>query len=297
MGLKILDAKKLELENEISNEYFYDFFETSDQWIRSRTGIEKRFYAEESAAEMAVSVAKKLKFDKDDIRLLIVPTFSARHPLPAVSCVIHQELKLSSDCLAFDINMACTGFIGALILAEKYLQQGEKAMIIATEKISSYLNFEDRTSAILFGDGCAGVIVEKNHKLWFSKQNTFGDVEALKLNEEEKLSMKGKDIYRFAVNEVSKSINSLLKSAKIDVKDIELALLHQANSRIIEQIALRLEMDLKKFPMNLNEQGNTSAASIPILLSENMNRIKERDLVLFSAFGAGLTLCTVLMEW
>ncbi len=297
MGLKILDTKKLELKNKINNEYFYDFFETSDQWIRSRTGIESRFYAEESAAEMAVAVAKKLKFDKDNIRLVIVPTFSAKHPLPALSSVIHQELKLSSDCLAFDMNMACTGFIGALILAEKYLQQGEKAMIIATEKISTYLNYKDRTSAILFGDGCGGVIVEKNDKLWISSENTFGDVEALKLNDKEKMTMKGKDIYRFAVNEVSKSIKKLLENAKLHVNDVNIALLHQANERIIEQIAQRVDMDLKKIPINLNTQGNTSAASIPILLAENADRIKDDDLVLFSAFGAGLTLCTVLMEW
>lgn len=297
MGLKFLDIKKLSLKNKISNKYFLDKFETSEEWIETRTGIKNRFFSEMGSSEMAVKISENLNFDKNKVRLIIVASFTPDNIVPSIAGMLHKKMELGSSCMAFDINMACTGFVGAVILAEKYLNENEQAVIIATEKITDVLDFKDRTTAILFGDGSAGVVVEKNKKMWLSDERTFGNENALKMKKGDYLSMQGKEVYRFAVEKVPVSIESLFENSKVDKDEIKYVFPHQANKRILEQLSNKTGIDEDKFLSNVSDYGNTSAASIPILLAENYERLKENDKVIFSAFGAGLSICSILMEW
>lgn len=297
MGLKFLDIRKLSLKNKISNTYFLNKLETSEEWIKTRTGIENRYFSEKSAAEMAVELSEKLIIDKSKVKLIIVASFTSNKSVPSIASLVHEKLNLNNDCLSFDINLACSGFVAMMILAEKILENKEQAIIIASEKITDVLDFSDRSTAILFGDGSAGAVVEKNNKLWISDSKTYGNGEALYINEKSYLQMQGKDVYRFAVDKVPESINKVITESNINKDDIEFIFSHQANIRIIEQLAIRSKIDKNKFLNNLKNYGNTSAASIPILLFENYKHIKNGDCVIFSAFGAGLNICSVLMEW
>ncbi|MBL7575309.1 3-oxoacyl-[acyl-carrier-protein] synthase-3 [Peptoniphilus asaccharolyticus DSM 20463] len=297
MGLKFLDIKKIDLENKIENEYFTKILDTSDEWIKSRTGISSRYFAKESVSDMAVELANKLNFDREKIRLVLVASFTSERILPSVAGLINEKLNLNENCLSADINMACTGFVGAMILAERFLRDGECAILIAAEKISSVLDFSDRTTSVLFGDGCAGVVVEKNNKLWVTDEKTYGDEKALSMRKGEFVSMQGKDVYRFAVDKVPKSIEKLFEESGIEKEDIDHVFAHQANIRILDQISSKLDLDIDKFMVNVDKHGNTSAASVPILLAEKKEFLKDGDKVIFSAFGAGLSICSVLMEW
>ena len=297
MGLKFLDIKKLDLENKVENEYFTKILDTSDEWIKTRTGISSRYFTNMSVAEMAVELANKLDFDRENIKLVLVASFTSERILPSLAGFINEKLNLNKDCLSADINMACTGFVGAMVLAERFLRDGECALLIAAEKISSVLDFNDRTTAVLFGDGCAGAVVQKNNKLWVSDEKTYGNENALAMEKGNFVEMQGKEVYRFAVDKVPRSIEALFEKLKIEKKDIDYIFAHQANKRILEQVSQKLSLGMDKFKVNVNEYGNTSAASVPILLSENKECLKDGDKLIFSAFGAGLSICSVLMEW
>ncbi|MCD1147711.1 ketoacyl-ACP synthase III [Peptoniphilus sp. KCTC 25270] len=297
MGLEFIEIKKLDLSKKISNRFFLDKIETTEEWIKTRTGIENRYYSESTPSEMAVELAKKIKIHKKKLKLILVASFTSDLILPSVAGLIHKELELEEDCLALDINMACTGFVGAMILGERFLKKGEQGLIIATEKISEVLDPTDRRTSILFGDGCAGALVEKNEKRWETNQKTFGNEEALYEKKGEYLQMQGREVYRFAVEKVPKSIEELLERSKVEKEEIQYIVAHQANGRILKQIAKKTEISQEKFLSNVEEYGNTSAASIPILLAESYKKFQPGDKILFSAFGAGLSICSVLMEW
>lgn len=304
MGIKIIKTSGVNASREVSNHYFEEILDTSDEWIASRTGIRKRYFVQdENTADMALKVAMEFRKDVEsglDIKLILHASFSPDLIVPSIAAKIQKELGVQEDVYCADINMGCTGFVGALILAERYLKAGESGIIVASETISDYLDFTDRTTAVLFGDGAAGVIVTKTEdSCYFAQMNTYGNDTDLFMKKNGKVSMIGNNVYRFAVDKVPKSVRSVLERAEIGTDRIDHVICHQANIRIIEQIIRHTEIDESKFHVNLDRYGNTSAASVPLVLHEaaQSGKLRSGDKVLLCAFGAGLTVATILMEW
>lgn len=297
MGLKIRDISSLNTGKQVYNSYFEQILDTSDEWIRSRTGIKSRFFTEELPSEMAVRLASQLDFDRNKIKMLVVSSFTNDLILPSIAGRVHAKLKIQDNCFCMDINSACAGFLASMILAEKFLNDGEQAMLIAAEQTSSYLDFKDRGTAILFGDGCGGMIVEKNHKSWFSDENTYDDKGSLNMSKGEFLQMQGQRVFKFACSRVPESVERVLKKAELSAGEIDYFVSHQANDRILEAVVKRINIDGSKVLKNVENRGNTSAASIPILMDEYKSIFKDGDKILFTAFGAGLAVNSILMEW
>ena len=297
MGLKVKDIKSLTKGVKRNNKYYEERLDTTDEWILTRTGIENRYIAEETPSEMAKELAEQLVFDKDKVRTLLIASFSSDIRIPSIAGMLHKKLDLDNSCFSLDINAACAGFVSVMIMAERMLNPGEEAILIASEQVSRYIDFEDRGIAVLFGDGCAGIVVEKNDKLWLSDANTFGDDRVIVMDDNDFIQMNGQEVFKFAISRVPESLERLLDRAGLTGTDIDYVAAHQANVRILEQISKRTGIDDDKVLKNIRERGNTSAASIPTLLYENREKFKEGDKVLFTAFGAGLLVNSVLMEW
>ncbi len=297
MGLKIKDVKSLNTGEQVDNTYFEKILDTSDEWIRTRTGIKSRYFTEELPSEMAAELGKLLEFDRDQVKMIIVTSFSNDLIMPSIAGKVHKELDLPSGCFSMDLNAACAGFVASMVLDEKYLEEGQEALLIASEKISSCLDFTDRGTVILFGDGCAGMVVKKNSKLWVSDESTYGDEDSLLLKKGEFIKMRGQEVFRFACSKVPESIEKVITKSGLPLEDIDYVVAHQANVRILDQVAKRTGIAGDKFLKNIEDHGNTSAASVPTLVSDYKDRFKDGDKVVFSAFGAGLVVNSILMEW
>ena len=297
MGLEVKDISSLNTGEQVYNSYFEQILDTTDEWIYSRTGIKSRYFTDELPSEMAVRLAKQLKCDKSKIKAVIVSSFTGELILPSIAGRVHAELGIPDNCFCFDINTACAGFLTSMIIAEKFLGEGEQALLIAVEKTSSYLDFKDRGTSILFGDGCAGIIAEKNHKLWFSDESTYDDKGALTMSKGEFLQMQGQRVFKLACEKVPQSIERVLNKANVTPDMVDYLVSHQANDRILEAVIKRINIDGSRVLKNVKNRGNTSAASIPILMDENKHIFKEGDRILFTAFGAGFAVNSILMEW
>lgn len=297
MGLKFIEAHKFNMENFTSNDYFEKNLDTSAEWIEKRTGILTRQFASCNNDAMAIKLAKSFESDMKDLDLIICATFTSKKRMPSISSLVRESFGGNNNCLCLDINLACSGFVAALLIAEAYLLKGRRAYIFASEKISDFMDFEDRRTAILFGDGAGGILVEKNHKLWQGQVSSFANEDSLNLDEGNFITMNGKLVYRFAINEVTTSINTLLGKENLKAKDLDKLILHQANKRIINQVADKIGIDKNKTLSNLEKYGNTSAASIPLVLAENFSEFKSGEKIILSGFGAGLTVVSILMEW
>ncbi|MDY3006947.1 beta-ketoacyl-ACP synthase 3 [Anaerococcus sp. AGMB00486] len=297
MGLEFIEAHKFDIEKFVENDYFENNLDTSSEWIEKRTGIFTRQFSDYGVDEMALNLVKKFKNNMENLDLIICASFSSKRRMPSISNLVREELKNNPHCLCLDINLACSGFVAALLMAESYLLEGRRAYIFASEKISDFMDMEDRKTAILFGDGAGGVLVEKNNKLWEADVASFPNENSLNLGENSKITMDGKKVYRFAIEEVLNSIKRLLDKNKFTGKDIDKMILHQANKRIINHVVEKIGMEKSNCLSNLQKYGNTSAASIPLVLAENFASIKEGEKIIFSGFGAGLSVVSVLMEW
>ncbi len=297
MGLKIKDVKSLNTGKKVDNAYFETILDTSDEWIQTRTGIKSRYFTDELPSDMAVKLGKILEFHKDRVKMIIVTSFSNDLIMPSMAGKVHTQLDLLEECFSMDLNAACAGFVASMILAEKYLDEGDEALLIASEKISSCLDFTDRGTSILFGDGCAGMVVEKNSKLWVSDERTYNDDDSLVLKKGEFIKMHGQEVFRFACSKVPESIEKVATKANIPLDEVDYVFAHQANVRILDQVSKRTGITNEKFLKNIADNGNTSAASVPTLVNDYKNQIKEGDKVIFSAFGAGLVVNSILMEW
>lgn len=302
MGIKIIKTAAYRASREVKNEYFETVLDTSDEWISSRTGIRRRYFVDkENTAEMSLAVARRFREACKDlpVRLVLNASFSPDLIVPSIAAKIQKELELDSDVYCADINMGCTGFVGALILAERYLQPGDYGILIASETISDFLDFTDRTTAVLFGDGAAGVLLQKADHLYVSQMDTYGNDEDLFMMKHGKVRMNGNQVYRFTIDKVPKAVLHVLERAGMRAEDVDHVVCHQANIRIIEQIIKNTGIAAEKFHVNLDRYGNTSAASVPIVLHEvdSEGKLKRGDKVLLVAFGAGLTVGTALIEW
>lgn len=304
----------------VTNTYLETIMDTSDEWIRSRTGIgERRIAIEETTTSMSVEASLKAldnaNVSPEEIDLIIAATVSADMLVLSTACQIQSELG-AVNATAFDINAACAGFVFALNTANAYIQNGlyKNALIVGVETLSKLSDWNDRSTCVLFGDGGAAAVVKKDEVgVLQSIQGSDGakgnvltctsrpvnNIFVKNSTELGYIYMDGREVFQFAVKKVPLIIEEILEKEGLSVEDIDWFILHQANIRIIQSIMKRLNIPEEKVPTNVERCGNTSAASIPLLIDE-MNQkgmLKRGQKVVLAGFGAGLTWGATLLEW
>lgn len=301
----------------IDNHAFEKILETSDEWITTRTGIkERKFLKSRTLTQLAVRASQNAlenaKISKDKIELIICATLQGDYIMPSLACLVQKEL--GANCPAFDINAACTGFLYSLDLADTYFRAGkaDNILVVCADHMSKFLDFSDRSTCVLFGDGAGATVLSKGNSLKYIQITAQGEykdlyIEGNKNNnpftqdtvQENYLKMNGQNIFKFAVSTITQDIKNALEKTNLKSQDIKYYLIHQANKRILETAQSFLNESWDKFPTNLQSLGNTSAASIPILLDElnRSGRLQKGDLILLSAFGGGLTAGVAVIEW
>ena len=314
--MKILGYGKAVPRKIVTNDDLSKFVETSDEWIFQRTGIRERRISDENTSELAYRSAfeaiKNSNIDKNEIDLIVCATMTPDNFTPSVACMVQEKLGLRDNVTAFDVNAACTGFVFALkIVASMLNTYHKRALVIGCETLSKIINFEDRNTCVLFGDGAGAIVVEKDGKNEEFYTCSFGNdkdliAENVGMNFEMKnkvlksgfLKMDGKEVFKFAINVVEKSINKILDMNNLKIEDINLIIPHQANQRIISNVAKKFNISNDKFFVNLEKYGNTSAASIPMALCEafESKKITKGDKVILVGFGGGLTWGSTIIE-
>ncbi len=312
---KIVQAASYVPEQVITNDDLSMIMDTNDEWISSRTGIRRRHISKnESTSDLGTKVAQQLltksNLEATAIDFIIVATITPDSLMPSTAARIQANIG-AKNAFAFDLTAACSGFVFALATAEKFIQSGlyQKGIVVGAETLSKTLDWSDRGTAVLFGDGAGGVLLEATDKQYFLAESLNSDGSRgmslasgkTGLNspfsetelDERFLTMDGRAVFDFAIREVSKSIKTLIDSAGLVPSDLDYLLLHQANIRILDIMAKKIGVGREKFPANMMEYGNTSAASIPILLSECIDkgliRLDGSQTILLSGFGGGLT--------
>lgn len=306
---------------EADNDYLATLVETSDEWIRERTGIEKRHLAkEETTTSLAVEAAGKALENAgilaEEIDLLIVATITPDMDTPSTACQVQARLN-AVNAVAFDVSAACAGFLYGLHIADAFIKSGiyRNVLLIGAETLSKLVDWTDRGTCILFGDGAGaavltasdegGVIAQSvgsNGSKW-EVLSCMGRPNQNPLCQETKeagyLQMEGQEVFKFAVKTVPACIEKALKEAGRSADEIDCYLLHQANKRIIQAVAKRLKQPEEKFPMNIDQCANTSSASLPILMAQmnEQGRLHPGDWLVLSGFGAGLTWGACVMKW
>ena len=295
-------------EKILDNEALSKLVDTSDEWIRSRTGIRRRHIAGEKetvafmAGEAAKAALQNAKLNGSAVELILAATMSAEEAMPGVAARVQQTIG-AKGAASFDINSACTGFLAALNTAQTYIEAGiyKTVLVVGAEKLSSLVDWNDRNSCILFGDGAGAVVLKADPEgLYVQVSHSEGEKgQALTAPKNGFLQMDGRAVFEFAVSRVPEVIREVVKKAGIEKEEVDFYLLHQANRRIISAAVKRLGLEEERFPMNMEEYGNTSAASIPILLYEENRRgkLKKDSLLVLSGFGGGLTYGASLLRW
>lgn len=331
MTIKITGTGSELPEKIVTNFDMQELVETSDEWIRERTGIaERRISTGETVSSLSAKACQKaLEMAgkaASEVELIIVATCSPELLLPCCACQV-QDMIGASNAAAFDMNAACSGFLFALNTVNAYLQAGiyKNALIAGSEVLSKLVDWTDRGTCVLFGDGAGAAFVEasaddavydngrkaglecmvqgsdgaKGMVLSCAERPVNNAFVSEKQTVNPYIQMNGQEVYKFATRQVPACINEALDKAGLCVDDVDLFILHQANVRIIESVAKRLKADIAKFPMNLDKVGNMSSATIPVLLDElnRSGKIKEGDRIVLSGFGAGLTYGASVLVW
>ncbi|MEW6086909.1 MAG: beta-ketoacyl-ACP synthase III [bacterium] len=325
MGVKIIGTGSYLPSQILNNLDLEKIVDTSDEWIKARTGICERRIAhqKEASSDLAVKAGRlaleSANISPDEIDLIVVATATPDMPFPSTACFIQKGLKaFSSAC--FDVSAACSGFLYALTIGEQFIKSGfyKTVLVVGAETFSRIIDWTDRNTCVLFGDG-AGACILKNGKdnqgimafdlgtdsraselLMVPGGGSRNPINAHLLeNRLQFIKMKGNDVFKHAVKHLVSSARNVLKKSHMVAQDIDLVIPHQANIRIIEAISGRLDIPITKFFINLDKYGNTSAASIPIALDEAVKsgRVKKDDNVLLAAFGGGLVWGSCILKW
>ncbi len=286
----------------LTNQDIERIVDTSNDWIIERTGIEQRHIAstEESSVDMAyhasLDAIQSSKIDTQDIDMIVVATTTPERKFPSTAVLLQNKLDLK-NCSAFDINAACTGFVYAIDIADQYIKNGavKNVLVIGTEKITSLLDWKDRNTCVLFGDGAGAVLLSASETPGIISSTIVSDgsyKDLLTVNTEpEFIEMKGNDVFKIAVNTLGDLAIATLNKNNISAEELDWFIPHQANSRIILAIAKKIDLPKEKIIITVNKHGNTSAASIPLALDDSNKKglLKEGNLIMFEAFGAGFT--------
>lgn len=290
----------------ITNDDLSLTLDTSDAWISTRTGIHNRHIAEGmTSSDMAYMAARRAVDDSGlnpaDIDVIIVATSSPDYAFPSTAALVQAKLE-AVNAACFDISAACTGFIYAYSIAQGYIAGGmyKNILIIGTEVMSEHVDWKDRSVCVLFGDGAgAAMLTADKDNLSSVMIHSDGSRGNVLTCGKDNIFMDGQEVFKFAVKTVPMSIQDILNKEHIRADDVGMYILHQANKRIIQAVSKRLGISMEKFPMNMQEYGNTSAASIPILLDElnRNNRLVRDELIVMSGFGAGLSWGSIVLNW
>ncbi|RAU08943.1 3-oxoacyl-ACP synthase [Weissella confusa] len=305
----------------VTNDDLASFMDTSDEWISSRTGIRQRHIVDtEDTSDLAVTVAEKLLHQAgltaDQLDFILVGTMSPDTLSPSVAQIVQGKIG-AHNAFAWDLSAACSGFVYTLSMASSLLStRYERGLVIGAEVLSKLVDWEDRSTAVLFGDGAAGVLLERTTAatgLLAESLKTFGErSQFLTAGQQQNANhfagtlkmadpyfkMDGREVYSFATREVPNVLNEALAKADLTPDDIDVYLLHQANGRIISSIAKRFGQPIEKFPMNMASYGNTSAASIGILLDElrEADTVHVGQTIAIAGFGGGLTVGALIIK-
>ena len=284
--------------------------DTSHDWIFERTGINQRHIADENestvdmAYEASLKSIEKSKINVEDIDMIIVATTTPERAFPSTAVLLQNKLDIK-DCFAFDINAACTGFIYALDVADKYIKNNSinNILVVGTEKMSTLVDWSDRNTCVLFGDGAGSVIIgsSNNPGIISSTIGSNGNYkDLLTVNpDSDFIEMKGNDVFKIAVNTMGKIARETLDQNNLKIDDVDWLIPHQANSRIINAIAKKISLPSEKIIMTVGNHGNTSAASIPLAIDYAVESgdLKKEDTILLEAFGAGFTWGSTLLKF
>jgi 3-oxoacyl-[acyl-carrier-protein] synthase-3 len=321
MTTKIIGTGSAVPEQVVTNDDLSKVVDTNDEWIRSRTGIRERRIAsaESGTSHMAALAAKEALaqagISAEDLDIIILATSSADHCFPSGACEVQAAIG-ARRAVAFDISAACSGFVFALNTVHSFFQSGiyQTGLVIGADTLSKLIDWKDRGTCVLFGDGAGAAVVRAEESGSFTMTmgsdgtrgkalecmaRTTGNFLTGTEPELGYMTMDGQEVFKFAVKTVPEAIHTVLSESGTQIEEIKYFILHQANYRIFESIAKRLKVPMEKFPTNLERFGNTSAATVPILLDE-MNRegkIQRGDKIVLAGFGAGLTWGATLLEW
>ena len=316
MSFKIAGTGRGIPKKVVTNDDLSRFLDTDDEWITTRTGIKTRHVCtDESLTDLSQMAAQRAignaGLESKDIDLIICSTINGDYVTPSLACVVQE--RIGASCPAFDVNAACSGFIYALDIAALYLDQNKakNVLIVCAEMMSRHIDWTDRRVCVLFGDGAGACVLSKGTALKYIKLVAEGDNKPIYLESgtgnspfvENKnsgfMQMMGNDVYKFAVGMVEREVTAALSALEMSPDDIDYFVLHQANKRIIDTARAKLKQPAKKFPINIQNYGNISSATIPILLDEmtEQGRIKAGDTLFLNAFGAGMTAGSCVLVW
>jgi 3-oxoacyl-[acyl-carrier-protein] synthase-3 len=295
-------------EKVLTNHDLEQIVDTSDEWIRTRTGISERRIADDQTdtSHMAVKAAKAALADAgvsaEQIDLILVATVTPDYSFPAVSCIVQEQIG-AKNAAAMDLSAACAGFMYGIITAQQFIQTGayKYILVVGSDKLSKIVDWNDRNTAVLFGDGAGAAVVgpvSEGRGIMSFELGADGSG-AKHLYHDDYITMNGREVFKFAVRQMGDSCVRVLEKAGLTKEDVDFLVPHQANIRIMESARQRLDLPEEKMSMTIAKFGNTSASSIPLALVEELNngRIKDDDLLVLVGFGGGLTWGAVALRW
>ena len=312
---KIIGVGSYLPKNVLTNKDLEESLDTTDEWITSRTGIKQRHIVSKNEATSDLALEASLMaitdsgIDKDDIDLIIVATTTPDKVFPSTACILQAKLKIN-ECPAFDIQAVCSGFIYALSIADNFIKtnSAKNILVVGADSMSKITDYKDRSNAILWGDGAGAVILSASDNLGILSTHIHSDgkfenlLHVPKKNDSslgDTIEMQGSQVFKMAVNTLDKIVDETLLANNLQKKDIDWLVPHQANIRILEATARKLDMDMSKVIVTIDKHGNTSAASIPLALDQGVkeNKIKPGNLILMEAFGGGFTWGSALIRF
>ncbi len=308
VNVGILGIGRYVPEKVVTNHDLEKIVDTSDEWIRTRTGIAERRIADDTidTSYMAVEASKKALEDAgisgEDIDLILVATVTPDRAFPAVACVI-QEAIGAKHAAAMDLSAACAGFMYGMITAQQFIQTGtyKNVLVVGSDKLSKIVDWNDRNTAVLFGDGAGAIVMGavSEGKGVLSFELGADGSGGKHLYQDEYVMMNGREVFKFAVRQLGDSCLRVLEKAGLTKEDVDFLVPHQANIRIMESARERLNLPKEKMSMTIEKFGNTSASSIPIAMVEELQngRIQDGDLIILVGFGGGLTWGAVALRW
>ncbi len=317
MSFRILGTGMYVPEKIVTNDDLSQLVETDDAWITQRVGVKRRHLSQtQTAADMATIAAKRAleasNTSAEELDLILVASISSETAAPSIACLVQRNI--GATCMAFDISAACAGFLFALENAAMWFAAGkvQKVLVIGAERMSRMVNWKDRSTCVIFGDGAGAAILGEGNAYADSVFTVTGDDAVIRVPNvagvspfweggapEPYVMMQGQETFKFAVKSMVRDINTLVERNHMTLNDIACVVPHQANYRIIELASRKLKLPLDRFMMNIAEYGNTSAASVAIALHEAVcsSRIRTGDKVILAAFGGGLSSAAILFNW
>src|SRR5690625_3902686 len=310
MGVGVLGVGHYLPEKITTNKDFEKTLDTTDEWIRTRTGIEERRFAEDDvdtshmAYEAAVLALENANLSAEELALIIVATVTPDTPCPTVSAMLKERLG-AKNAAAMYLCAACAGFMYTMITAQQFIQNKayKKILIVGADKLSKIIDFEDRNTAVLLSDGAGAAVVgevsEGKGVLSFELGADGSGGKELYQNERGYIFMNGREVYKFAVRQMPQSTINVIEKAGLEKEDVDFLIPHQANIRIMEAARQRIGISEEKMAKTIHKYGNNSAASIPMALSESVRegKIKDDDIIVLVGFGGGLTWGAVALRW